>query len=54
MRYVALENTTSRGYGVGYVRCTATDVVLTNLTAFTSYQLSVRYHDADGRYSIFR
>ena len=38
---------------VGYLRSTFNEIELKNLSAHTTYQLSVRYHDANGRYSIF-
>ena len=37
----------------GHVHCTANHVQLTNLTPYTSYELSIRYHDSQGRFSMF-
>ena len=37
----------------GYIRTTAKDVLLTNLTAFTLYRIAVRAHDQQGRSSTY-
>ena len=49
----ALQKSVATAASVRYIRTTANQAELNQLTAYTNYQLSVRYHDHSGRFSVF-
>ena len=53
VRYLAIFDSSPPQTKISYIRSTATDVTLRNLTAHTLYQISVRSHDREGRLGAF-